>query len=60
MDCDAVLAAFDEQVRRQPVSAEPQGRVERDDRVIRIVSGAGGWSGVVWSGLVLTISVLMP
>jgi GNAT superfamily N-acetyltransferase len=51
MDRDAVLAAFDEQVRRQPESAEPQGRVERDGRVIRIVSAASGWSGVIWSRL---------
>jgi ribosomal protein S18 acetylase RimI-like enzyme len=51
MDRDALLAAFEEQVRRRPQSAEPQGRVERDDRVIRTVSPAGGWNGVVWSGL---------
>jgi GNAT superfamily N-acetyltransferase len=51
MDRDAVLAAFDEQVRRQPESAEPQSRLERDDRVIRRVSAASGWNGVIWSGL---------
>jgi GNAT superfamily N-acetyltransferase len=51
MDRDAVLAAFDEQVRRQPESAESEDRVERDGRVVRTVSAAGGWNGVIWSGL---------
>ena len=44
MDRRAVLAAYDEQVRRNP----GQGRVERDEAVVRVV---GGWSGVVWSDL---------
>jgi GNAT superfamily N-acetyltransferase len=48
MDAEAVLAAFDEQVRRNPAT---EGRVERDDRVVRSVSGAGGWNGVTWSDL---------
>lgn len=48
MDRAALLAAFNEQVRRHPVAAE---RVEHDDGVIRSVSGAGGWNGVTWSDL---------
>jgi ribosomal protein S18 acetylase RimI-like enzyme len=51
MDRDAVLAAFDEQVRRRPQSTEAGDRVERDDRVVRVVSTAGGWHGVIWSGM---------
>lgn len=46
MDHDAVLAAFDELVRRAP---DPQdGSVEDDGRVVRLV---GAWNGVVWSRL---------
>lgn len=45
MDRQAVLAAYDEQVRRQP-----DGPVERDNGVIRCVS-SDGWSGVIWSDL---------
>jgi hypothetical protein len=49
VDQRAVLAAFDEQVRRNPVPG-PGGWVERDAGVIRVVD-PGGWSGVAWSGL---------
>ena len=41
MDPRAVLAAFDEQVRRDE-TAEPGDRVESDDSVLRVVSDAGG------------------
>lgn len=51
MDREAVLAAFDEQVRRHPAPDEPGARLERDDGVIRCVAGADAWSGVVWSDL---------
>ena len=52
MDRLAALAAFDEQVRRHPELDAPDGEVEYDDDgVIRIVSGAGAWTGVIWSGL---------
>jgi hypothetical protein len=48
MDRRAVLAAFDEQVRRNPVPDAPGERVERDGAVVRVL---GGWTGVVWSDL---------
>lgn len=51
MDRAAVLAAFDEQVRRQPRPDTRDGRIERDAAVIRCVAGAEGWNGVVWSDL---------
>jgi GNAT superfamily N-acetyltransferase len=53
METAAVLAAFDEQMRRSP-KAGPADRVEIDERVTRVVSGSGGWSGVVWSDLTET------
>ena len=46
MDREAVLAAFDEQIRRRP---EPGGQVEYDDGVVRSVSDA--WNGVTWCDL---------
>jgi GNAT superfamily N-acetyltransferase len=49
VDRAAVLAAFDEQVRRQPAIAG--GRIEHGDSVIRSVSGPDGWNGVTWSDL---------
>jgi GNAT superfamily N-acetyltransferase len=48
MDRAAVLTAFDEQVRRRPVPDPPDGRVEEDGRVVRLI---GAWNGVVWSDL---------
>jgi GNAT superfamily N-acetyltransferase len=51
MDRQAVLAAFDEQIRRHPERDAPDMRVEHDDRVIRSVSGADGWIGVTWCDL---------
>jgi GNAT superfamily N-acetyltransferase len=50
MDRDAVLAAFDEQIRRSP-DAGPGDVVERDSRMVRVVASADGWSGVTWSEL---------
>ena len=50
MDREAVLAAYDEQIRRRPQPDGPDGRVETDGAVVRQLSGAGGWSGVTWSG----------
>jgi ribosomal protein S18 acetylase RimI-like enzyme len=51
MDRRAVLAAFDEQIRRRAELDALDVRVEHDDGVIRTVSGGDGWSGVSWSGL---------
>jgi GNAT superfamily N-acetyltransferase len=50
MDQHAVLAAFDEQIRRHP---EPGAHthVEHVDGVVRSVSDSDGWSGVTWSDL---------
>ena len=48
MDPDAVLAAYDEQIRRRP-DPEGAGVVERDARVVRTLSS--GWGGVTWSDL---------
>ena len=42
MDRDALLAAFDAQIRRG---------AGNDDGVVRTVSAADGWSGVTWSDL---------
>ena len=52
MDGPAVLAAFDQQIRRHPAPDAPDGRVENDDDgVVRIVSGGDGWTGVTWCRL---------
>src|SRR4051812_29807687 len=50
MDARAVLAMFDEQIRRHPTAA-PGERVERDEAVVRLVAGDGGRSTVTWSQL---------
>ena len=50
MDRDAVLAAFDEQIRRRPESG-PRVVVVRGVATTRVVAGADGWSGVTWSDL---------
>jgi GNAT superfamily N-acetyltransferase len=51
MDRDAVLAAYDEQIRRHPRPDTPEGRIEREDGVVRRVEPGEGWSGVTWSHL---------
>ena len=51
MDARAVLAAYDEQIRRRPAPDGPDGWVERDRGVVRCISGATGWNGVTWSAL---------
>ena len=50
MDVSAVLAAFDEQVRRTPMP-EPTIRIEHDGAVVRVVADGDAWNGVVWSRL---------
>jgi GNAT superfamily N-acetyltransferase len=50
VDLPAVLAAFDEQMRRRPV-AGPAMRVEAEKRVTRTVGTDGSWAAVVWSDL---------
>jgi GNAT superfamily N-acetyltransferase len=51
VDRAAVLAAFDEQVRRHPEPVGPGEHVERDDGVVRFISERDGWSGVTWCDL---------
>jgi GNAT superfamily N-acetyltransferase len=53
MDTAAVLAAFDEQMRRHP-EAGPADRIENDAQVTRVVSEGDGWNGVIWSDLTAT------
>ena len=50
MDLDALRAAFDEQVRRDPAPG-PDARVERDERLTRAVALDGSWVAVLWSDL---------
>jgi GNAT superfamily N-acetyltransferase len=50
VDLPAVLAAFDEQMRRHP-AAGPGVRVEVEERVTRTVGTDASWSAVVWSDL---------
>jgi GNAT superfamily N-acetyltransferase len=51
MDRQAVLAAFDEQIRQHPEADAPDGHVEHDEGVTRVVSGGDGWAGVTWCDL---------
>ena len=46
-----MLASFDEQIRRDIRTDDPDTRVERNGDVVRTVSGEGGWSGITWSHL---------
>ena len=50
MDPDAVLAVFDEQIRRHPESG-PGTVVVNDVATTRVVASADDWSGVTWSDL---------
>jgi GNAT superfamily N-acetyltransferase len=50
MDRRAVLAAFEQQLRKHPAGA-PDERIEHDEVVVRLVSRQEGWSGVTWSNL---------
>lgn len=50
MDLPAVLAAFDEQLRRRPV-AGPGVTGEVEDRLTRTVGTDTSWAAVVWSDL---------
>jgi GNAT superfamily N-acetyltransferase len=51
MERDAVLAAYDEQIRRHPQPDTPEARIECEDGVVRCVEPGKGWSGVTWSDL---------
>lgn len=51
MDHAAVLALFDRDMREGARPDGPDALVERVGAVVRQVSSAHGWNGVVWSGL---------
>ncbi|MFJ8632112.1 GNAT family N-acetyltransferase [Streptomyces sp. NPDC093568] len=51
MDHAGVLALFDRDMREGARPDGPGALVERVGRVVRQVSSAHGWNGVVWSGL---------
>jgi GNAT superfamily N-acetyltransferase len=50
VDRTAVLAKFTDQMRRNP-APERGARVERGERITRIISDGDGWSGVLWADL---------
>ncbi|MFJ9536040.1 GNAT family N-acetyltransferase [Streptomyces sp. NPDC101225] len=51
MDHASVLALFDRDMREGARPDGPGARVERSGNVVRQLSTAHGWNGVVWSGL---------
>ncbi|MFF5499297.1 GNAT family N-acetyltransferase [Streptomyces aquilus] len=51
MDHDAVLALYDRDMREGAQPDSPESRIERTGKVVRQVSTAHGWNGVVWSDL---------
>lgn len=51
MDGEAVLAMFDDEMRRGARPDGPGVRVERVGDVVRLVGGEHDWNGVVWSDL---------
>ncbi|NEB77913.1 GNAT family N-acetyltransferase [Streptomyces sp. SID14478] len=51
MDHEAVLALFDQQMRREARPDAAGARVERVGDVVRQVGPPAGWNGVLWSAL---------
>ena len=51
MNVQAVLAAFDEQIRRRPEPDAPDRHIEHDGSVVRSVPVGDGWAGVTWCDL---------
>ncbi|MFE9421439.1 GNAT family N-acetyltransferase [Kitasatospora sp. NPDC006697] len=51
MDNEAVLARYDQELRREAESDGPGAVVERTGSVVRQDGGELGWSAVLWSGL---------
>lgn len=51
MDHAGILALYDRDMREGAQPDSPDARVERIGRVVRQISSAGGWNGVVWSDL---------
>jgi RimJ/RimL family protein N-acetyltransferase/ribosomal protein S18 acetylase RimI-like enzyme len=50
VDSAAVRAEFDRQMRRDP-APEPGSRIEREERLTRVVDDGDGWNGVLWTDL---------
>ena len=50
MDHAAVLAEFDNQMRRDP-APEPDSRIERTGHLTRVIADGDGWNGVLWADL---------
>ncbi|MFI0167711.1 GNAT family N-acetyltransferase [Streptomyces sp. NPDC017095] len=51
MDPAALLARYDQLIRRDARPDGPGARIERTGGVVRQVADAPGWNGVLWSGL---------
>ncbi|MDH6127839.1 GNAT family N-acetyltransferase [Kitasatospora sp. GP82] len=51
MNSDAVLAAFDRQLRQEAAPEGPGTRVERVGDVVRQVGAEHAWNGILWSDL---------
>lgn len=51
MDQQAVLAAFDEQIRRHPEPDATDRTIEHDHGVVRSLPLGDGWAGVTWCDL---------
>ncbi|MCL8011653.1 GNAT family N-acetyltransferase [Streptomyces sp. AS02] len=51
MDHASILALYDRDMREGAQPDSPDARIERIGRVVRQVSSARGWNGVVWSDL---------
>jgi hypothetical protein len=51
MDHEAILALYDEQVRRSPPPAPGGERVEREPHLTRILRERDGWAMISWSDL---------
>ncbi|AKJ15020.1 GCN5 family acetyltransferase [Streptomyces incarnatus] len=51
MDHSAVLALYDRDVRENAAPDGPAARIERAGAVVRQVTDAQGWNGVLWSAL---------
>lgn len=51
MDHASILALYDRDMREGAQPDSPDARVERIGRVVRQISSARGWNGVVWSDL---------
>ena len=51
MDRQAVLHAYDEQIRRHPEPGAAGGAAEQGPGTVRLVPAGAGWAGITWSDL---------